>query len=176
MNKYQSFEKADNPIPEKHLTWPLYGTGIEFLGKNGKPVEKQIPAYSEDELLMRVDAVSMCYTDVKEITQGENHPRLTGRNLKEDPIIPGHELSMTVVGVGKNLSKNYKVGDRFTMQPDVWVDGKSIPFCFGMDGGYRQYAKIGKEILEGDAGNYLIPITKDNALCSCGHYRTMGMC
>ncbi|MCD6356432.1 MAG: hypothetical protein J7L66_04010, partial [Anaerolineaceae bacterium] len=44
---------------------------------------------------------------------------------------------------------------------DVWVNGKSVPFCFGMDGGYRQYAKIGRNILEGDAGNYLIPIPKE---------------
>jgi L-sorbose 1-phosphate reductase len=161
VTKYQSFVKANNPIPEQQFTWPLYGTGVKFLGKDGKPVERAVPEYSGDELLMRVDAVSMCYTDVKGITQGQNHPRLTGRNLMKDPIIPGHELSMTVVGVGKNLSDDYKVGDRYTLQPDVWVDGKNIQFCFEMYGGYRQYAKIGKEILYGDAGNYLIPITAD---------------
>ena len=161
MNVFESYTQGINPIPKNHLAWPLYGNGVSSLGKNGKPVERPVPDFADDELLMRVDAVSMCFTDVKEISQGESHPRLTGRDLMKDPIVPGHELSMTVIGVGKNLSEKYRIGDRYTMQPDVWVDGKSIPFCFGMDGGYRQYARIGKEILDGDAGNYLIPVTKD---------------
>ena len=161
MKKHKIFTAANYTIPEEHFAWPLYGSGVDELGKDGVPVERPVPAFSSDELLMRIDAVSLCYTDVKEIKQGPNHPRLTGRDLRTTPIVPGHEVSMTVVGVGSNLSDQYKVSDRYTMQPDVWVDGKSIPFCFGMDGGYRQYAKIGKEILEGDAGNYLIPIPDD---------------
>jgi threonine dehydrogenase-like Zn-dependent dehydrogenase len=161
LKKYKIFTVANGTIPEKHFAWPLYGGGVNELGKDGAPVERPVPAFSSDELLMRIDAVSLCYTDVKEIKQGPNHPRLTGRDLKADPIVPGHEVSMTVVGIGDNLSDQYKIGDRYTIQPDVWVDGKSIPFCFGMDGGYRQYTKIGKEILEGDAGNYLIPVPDD---------------
>lgn len=156
--KFDAYKKGDMNIPSMQETWPLYGTGLDNLGKNGKPVPAPVPAFSESELLMRIDAVSLCYTDVKEIDQGQSHPRLTDRDLKIDPIIPGHEISMTVVGVGEKIRDKYHVGARFTLQPDVWVNGKSIPFCFGMDGGYRQYAKIGMEILEGDAGNYLIPI------------------
>jgi threonine dehydrogenase-like Zn-dependent dehydrogenase len=161
MSKLKEYKQAVKNIPETQLTWPLFGSGVEKLGKSGKPVEGEVPVYNSNELLMRIDAVSLCYTDVKEIKQGPNHPRLTGRDLKNDPIIPGHEVCMTVVGVGNDLASQYKNGDRYTLQPDVWVDGKSIPFCFGMDGGYRQYARIGKEILAGDAGNYLIPIPDD---------------
>jgi threonine dehydrogenase-like Zn-dependent dehydrogenase len=159
--QFQKYYEGRDEIGNEQMTWPLYGAGLENLGIAGQPVKKEIPQYTDDELLMRIDAVSLCYTDVKEIDAGETHPRLTGRNLKENPIIPGHELSFTVVGVGKDLQNDYKIGERFTIQPDVWVDGKSIPFCFGMDGGYRQYAKVGKEILHGDAGNYLIPIPED---------------
>ena len=158
MSPFQSYIEMKKVIPVEHLAWPLYGPGLDSLGRDGKPVKRPVPGFSDDELLMRIDAVSLCYTDVKEINQGPNHPRLTGRDMEKDPIVPGHEISMTVAGVGKNLKGEYQVGDRFTLQPDVWVDGQSIPFCFGMDGGYRQYAKIGSEILTGDAGNYLIPI------------------
>ncbi len=161
LNRYQKYFNAQGGYKTKQWTWPLFGAGLENLGRDGKPVLGDVPGFSDDELLMRIDAVSLCYTDVKEIDSGDAHPRLTGRNLKENPIIPGHEISFTVVGVGKNLKDEYKLGERFTLQPDVWVDGKSIPFCFGMDGGYRQYARIGKEILNGDAGNYLIPIPQD---------------
>ncbi|MCD6356457.1 MAG: alcohol dehydrogenase catalytic domain-containing protein, partial [Anaerolineaceae bacterium] len=121
MRKFNKYVTADGEIPEKHLTWPLFGAGVDALGVDGKPFVRPVPSFSSDELLMRIDAVSLCYTDVKEINQGPNHPRLTGRDLKNKPIIPGHEVSMTVVGIGENLLKNYSIGDRFTIQPDVWV-------------------------------------------------------
>ncbi len=144
--------------PDQNLGWPLYGSGVDSLGKEGKPVSLDLPCINDGELLMRIDAVSLCYTDLKEIDQGPSHPRLTGRDLASNPIVPGHEVCMTVLKAGETLKDEYQAGQRFTLQPDVWVDGKSIPFCFGMDGGYRQYAVIGKDILSGDAGNYLIPI------------------
>ena len=161
LENFEKYHAGKKPQHTEQLAWPLYGTGLDKLGKNGKPVTRTIPTYAEDELLMRIDAVSLCYTDVKEIDAGQTHPRLTYRTLEKDPIVPGHEISFTVVGVGDDLKDEYKVGGRYTLQPDVWVDGKSVPFCFGMDGGYRQYARIGKEILHGDAGSYLIPVPED---------------
>jgi hypothetical protein len=65
---------------------------------------------------------------------------------------------MTVVQVGEDLSAEYHIGERYTMQPNLWIDGKSMPFCFAYDGGLRQYTLVGDEILNGDEGNYLIPI------------------
>jgi L-sorbose 1-phosphate reductase len=156
--RIQQYQTANTALPKLQYTWPLYGSGIEKLGKNGNAVQAPVPAYGANELLMRIDAISLCFTDLKEIDQGENHPRLKERDLQTNPIIPGHELSMTVVGVGAQLSQQYKVGDRYTIQPDVWVDGESVPFCFGMDGAYRQYAVMDQRILAGDAGNYLIPV------------------
>ena len=148
-------------LPETNLGWPLFGDGIDNLGKDGKPVARKFPDYSADELIMRIDAVSLCFSDLKEIEKGRKHPRFTGRDLATDPVVPGHEVSFTVAAVGKNLEKKYKVGDRFTLEPDVWFEGKSIPFCFVLDGGYEQYVKIDYRILAGDAGNYLIPIPDD---------------
>ena len=149
---------AQKPLPQAQYTWPLFGSGLDQLGKGGRAVEASLPHFEDDQLLMRIDAISLCFTDLKEIDQGENHPRLKDRDLQTNPIIPGHELSMTVVGVGSKLLDQYSIGQRFTIQPDVWVNGQSIPFCFGMDGAYRQYAMIDQRILAGDAGNYLIPI------------------
>lgn len=161
VEKLRKYQKACESLPDYQYAWPLYGTGLDYLGKNGAPVEREIPSHRDDELLMRIDAVSMCFTDVKEIIQGENHPRLTYRDLPNDPIVPGHEFSMTVMRVGAKLVGQYEIGQRFTMQPDVWVNGQSVPFCFGMDGAYRQYAVIDQRVLNGDAGNYLIPIPSD---------------
>jgi threonine dehydrogenase-like Zn-dependent dehydrogenase len=160
-SKLKRYRGVLDPLPEAHLAWPLYGAVLDNLGRHGDSVQRALPAFGPDELLVRHDAVSLCYTDVKEINLGPKHPRLVGRDLACDPIVPGHEASMTVVAVGENLRSEYSVGDRFVIQPDVWYQGRSVPYSFGMDGAYRQYAAIGKEILHGDAGNYLIPVPDD---------------
>ncbi len=67
-NALQQYQNVENPIPESQYAWPLYGAGIEKLGLDGKPVKREIPEITADELLMRIDAVSLCYTDVKEIS------------------------------------------------------------------------------------------------------------
>jgi threonine dehydrogenase-like Zn-dependent dehydrogenase len=158
-SKLERYRHVLDPIPPTHLAWPLYGKGLDSLGRHGCPVQRPVPGYRSDELLVRHDAVGFCYTDVKEITLGSEHPRLAGRDLASKPIVPGHEASITVVAVGDDLREEYQKGDRFVIQPDVWYEGKSIPYSFGMDGAFRQYAAIGKEILHGDAGNYLIPVS-----------------
>ena len=145
----------------RNLSWPLHGSGIEKLGKGGKPVQYDLRELGDDELLVRHDAVSLCYTDVKEVRFGETHPRLIGRNLEEHPIVPGHEVCFTVMEVGAGLENRFHPGEHYALQPDVWYQGKSVPFSFGMDGAYRQFGIIGKEILESDEGCLLLPIPDD---------------
>jgi len=154
--KYIKYASGSGVLPEKNRAWPLYGSGLECLGKGGKPLEQPLREPAPGEILIRHDAVGLCFTDAKEIKFGDQHPRLTGRGLAKNPIIPGHEASMTVVAVGNALKAQYKIGDRFVIQPDVWYKGKSIPYSFGMDGAYRQYGILGDEVLNGDEGCYLI--------------------
>jgi D-arabinose 1-dehydrogenase-like Zn-dependent alcohol dehydrogenase len=46
--------------------------------------------------------VVVCFSDIKVINAGEEHPRIF-KDMKQDPVVLGHEVSMTVVGVGENL-------------------------------------------------------------------------
>lgn len=161
MNKYRAYSLTISDIPENYLAWPLFGAGLNSLGKDGKPIARTMPIIKTDELLMRIDACSLCYTDVKAVKLGPQHPRFIEKDLAKNPVVPGHELTMTVVKVGNALADQYHVGERYTMQPNLWINGKSMPFCFEYDGGLRQYTLIGDEILHGDEGNYLIHITND---------------
>lgn len=145
-------------IPEKMLAWPLFGAGMEKLGKNDQPCTVVVPEISEDELLVKIDAIGLCFSDVKLIRAGEEHPRVISKNLSEDPVIPGHEAVMTVVKTGKNVAGKFKVGQRFIIQADIYVKGKGFAYGYAIDGGMAQYSKIDQRVLNGDEGCYLIPL------------------
>ena len=154
----QRYKRAGGPRPKTMLAWPLYGAGFENLGRDGQPVEMPLPQYGSDELLVRHDACGLCFSDIKIIRVGGDHPRLYGRNLAREPIVQGHEVSLTVVGVGENLRDRFQVGDRFVVQADIYYQGKNLAYGYMFLGGLAQYAVVGKEILEGDEGCYLIPV------------------
>jgi D-arabinose 1-dehydrogenase-like Zn-dependent alcohol dehydrogenase len=156
-DKLSDYRRADTPPSERNRLWPLYGAGFDNLGRDGQPIEVETPAFGPDELLVRHDAVGLCFSDIKIIRLGEEHPRIY-RNMKENPVVQGHEVSMTVVGVGENLRDKYAVGDRFIIQADIYFDGVNLAYGYEIQGGLSQYNVIDQRVLNGDDGNYLIPV------------------
>ncbi|HET6384132.1 MAG TPA: alcohol dehydrogenase catalytic domain-containing protein [Armatimonadota bacterium] len=154
----QQYRKAEDPIPSRMTAWQVYGAGMENVGREGKPEEIGVPEPGPDELLVRIDANGLCFSDIKIIKLGEEHPRLKGRDLRRQPIILGHETAMTVVKVGANIRDAYHVGDRFIIQADVLYKGQGMAFGYLLPGGLEQYCLIGREIIEGDEGCYLLPV------------------
>jgi len=157
----QRYKRAGGPRPKTMLAWHLYGAGFENLGRGGRPIEVPMPQYGPDELLVRHDACGLCFSDIKIIRVGGDHPRLYGRDLAREPIVQGHEVSLTVMGVGENLRGRFQVGDRFVVQADIYYQGKNLAYGYMFVGGLAQYAVVGKEILEGDEGCYLIPVDEE---------------
>ncbi len=156
-DRLDQYRRADTPLPKTNRLWPLYGAGFENLGRAGLPIETPLPQYGPDELLVRHDACGLCFSDIKVIQQGERHPRIY-RNMREEPVVLGHEVSMTVVGVGENLRGQYNVGDRFIVQADIYVNGVNLAYGYMIQGGLSEYAVIDRRVLAGDDGNYLIPV------------------
>jgi L-sorbose 1-phosphate reductase len=156
--KLKEYQQADAPLPSVNHVWPLYGAGLENLGDDGQPIERPMPAYGPDQLLVRHDACGLCFSDIKVIRLGQEHPRIYREDLRQDPITLGHEVSMTVVGVGENLRDQYHVGDRFIIQADIFVQGTGYAYGYEIQGGLSEYNVIDQRILNGDDGNYLIPV------------------
>jgi D-arabinose 1-dehydrogenase-like Zn-dependent alcohol dehydrogenase len=156
-DKLADYRQAIASPPEHSRLWPLYGAGFENLGRDGQPIEVSLPPYGPDELLVRHDACGLCFSDIKVINLGDKHPRIF-RDIKEDPVVLGHEVTLTVVGVGRNLRSQYRVGDRFIIQADIYVQGVNLAYGYMIQGGLSQYAVIDQRILNGDDGNYLIPV------------------
>jgi threonine dehydrogenase-like Zn-dependent dehydrogenase len=156
-DKFEEFQRAATVLPEQNLLWPLYGAGFENLGQEGRPIAVPMPTYGPDELLVRHDAVGLCFSDIKVIRQGEAHPRIY-RDMRANPVTLGHEVTMTVVGVGENLRDQYRPGDRFIIQADVFVDGIGYAYGYEIQGGLSRYGVIDQRVLNGDGGNYLLPV------------------
>ena len=178
-NKFETYHKGPPPDKKVNRIWPLYGAGLENLGKDGNPIEVLTPTFGPNELLVRHDACGLCFSDIKVIKQGESHPRIY-RKMKENPVTLGHEVSMTVVGVGENLKKQYHPGDRFILQADIYVNGISYAYGYELQGGLSEYNVIDQRILNGDHGNYLIPINlkqvmRKQLLLNPGHVSLLPM-
>jgi NAD(P)-dependent dehydrogenase (short-subunit alcohol dehydrogenase family)/threonine dehydrogenase-like Zn-dependent dehydrogenase len=154
----ERFRKGEDPLPTTNLGWPIYAAGLENVGRNREPVAMPMPVIGPDELLARIDAVGLCFSDIKLIKAGPEHPRIRGRDLAKEPAIGGHETSITIVGVGENLRDKYRVGERFIVQADIYYKGKNIAFGYMLPGALEQFTVIGKEMLEGDEGVYLLPV------------------
>jgi threonine dehydrogenase-like Zn-dependent dehydrogenase len=161
-NSLDLYRSAAAPLPATYKLWPLYGAGLENLGKDGQPIEVPMPVYGPDELLIRHDACGLCFSDTKVIAQGQNHPRIY-RDMKTEPVVLGHEVSMTIVGVGANLRGQYAVGERLTLETDIIVKGKTLAYGYMFQGGLSQYSLIGPEIYASDIGNNLIKVRPETS-------------
>lgn len=72
--------------------------------------EVALPEIDDDSVLMKVEAVGICGSDIRIYHHGNNRVQL--------PQILGHEASGRVIAVGANVSK-FKVGDRISLGADV---------------------------------------------------------
>jgi D-arabinose 1-dehydrogenase-like Zn-dependent alcohol dehydrogenase len=162
-DKILLYRCADTPVPEKQHLWPLYGAGFENLGQGGAPIEVPVPEIGPDELLIRHDAVGLCFSDIKVIKLGQDHPRIY-RQMKSDPVVLGHEVTITVVKVGENLRDQYRPGDRFIIQAEIYVGGIGYAYGYEIQGGLSQYNRLDARVLAGDDGNYLIPVRPTTGL------------
>lgn len=155
---FDIYRSPGAPIPKETLAWNMYGPGVERIGREGRPERFQVPAPGDDELLVRVDAVSLCYSDVKLIQQGGRHPKLYNRNLEHEPTRLGHEAALTVMEVGASLRDRYRRGQRLAVQPDIYQDGRSTAYGYTIPGGLIQFHLIGPEVLDADHGAYVLPV------------------
>jgi threonine dehydrogenase-like Zn-dependent dehydrogenase len=145
-------------LPREILSWQLKGTGLDNFGTKGRPDTVPFPSYTEDNLIVRIDACGLCFSDIKLISAGTAHPRIEGRDLAKNPTVPGHEVAMTVVGVGDTWKGKFSLGSRFIIQADIFYKGKGTAFGYAIPGGLSQYVVIGAEVLQGDEGCYLLPV------------------
>src|ERR1700754_3475617 len=122
-------------LPDRHRVWRLTRPGLSDLGP---PASAPLPRPGPAEVLVRHDAVGICFSDVKVARLGLDHPR-----IRRFPIVPGHEVTLTVAAVGDGLRDAYAPGDRFIVQADMTVGGVRRAYGHDLPGGLAQYAVLG---------------------------------
>ena len=155
---YERYRAVDYRLPETYLSWDLFGAGLENLGRDGRAVELPLHEPRDDEVLLRVDALGLCFSDTKLIWAGPEHPRIRGRDLARDPTVPGHEAALTVVKVGSDWKNKFSVGQRFIIQADIKIGGEQKAFGYVQRGAMAQFAYVGPWVLDGDGVCYLLPM------------------
>ena len=158
-SKYETYRAPDPPVPAETWAWNMYGAGVENIGRFGQPEQFPLPEPGPDQLLVRVDAVGMCFSDVKLIKQGGQHPKLYNRNLAQNPTRLGHEAAMTIIKVGENLQNSYTPGQRLAVQPDIYdAEGKSTAYGYTIPGGLTQYHLVGPEVLNVEGESFVLTV------------------
>jgi threonine dehydrogenase-like Zn-dependent dehydrogenase len=98
----------DFPIPDTMKAWVL-----------GKPdeltlSEKPVPVPKKAEVLVRIDAVAICATDLEIISHGPP-AMIQGGDPFNKNFTPGHEYMGTVVALGPGVDE-HKIGERVTVE------------------------------------------------------------
>ncbi len=111
--------------------------------------EFELPPIKEDEILARIVSDSLCMSSFKVAEQGAAHKRVPD-DVAENPIIIGHEFCGVIEEVGSKWAKDFKKGDKFSIQPAINYKGSlaapgySYPYC----GGDATYVIIPNEVME----------------------------
>ncbi|MGA3399792.1 MAG: zinc-binding dehydrogenase [Acetobacteraceae bacterium] len=96
------------PLPDRMRAWVLDDPGQLSL------VEKPVPMPGRAEVLVRIDAVAICATDLEIIAHGPP-AMIRGGDPFNKNFTPGHEYMGTVAALGPGVDE-YRIGQRVTVE------------------------------------------------------------
>jgi threonine dehydrogenase-like Zn-dependent dehydrogenase len=164
-------------LPQTHAAIQLVGPGQVVLNPT-----KPTPRPNPHQLVVKVEAVGLCFSDMKLLKQFSEHARKTPilRGIdsaileeipsyvpRDKPTVPGHEVTCRVVAVGDQV-KHYKVGERYIVQADYRVLktlNSNASFGYAFEGGLQEYVLLDERII-GDPqakDGYMILADEENS-------------
>lgn len=109
----------------------------------------ELPEIKDDEILASVVTNSLCMSTYKAAKLGSKHRRVP-ENINTNPIITGHEFSGLILKVGKKWAHQFKVGDKYSIQPALNYKGSpySPGYSYEFFGGNTTACVIPNEVME----------------------------
>ncbi len=148
--KLTKYRELAYSVPDTTLVWQLSGAGFENLALARIPRPKPGP----EDVAFRVDTNSICFSDIKVIKAGGEHPRLAGYDIQRDKVVLGHEISITIIEKGPQALPHINVKGRYIVQADLFKYNTAVGYAVW--GGMIQYGVFDRRVQE-----YLIPIEAD---------------
>jgi threonine dehydrogenase-like Zn-dependent dehydrogenase len=128
------------------------------------------------QILCRVEAVGLCFSDLKLLKQFSGHIRKSeivsgiDREILEQipsyvpgdaPAVPGHEAVVRIAAVGPGAEK-FKPGQRYLVQTDYrWLRtaGSNGAFGYNFEGALQEYVLMDERVITSPQGDsMLIPV------------------
>ncbi len=128
----------------------MIAKAVRLHGKDKIQLDSlNLPEPGNEELLVKVVSDSICMSSYKAMCEGENHKRVPTR-LEENPIILGHEFCGEILEVGKKWKDQFKIGQKFSIQPIINYKGnpEAPGYSYPFIGGAATYGIVPKEVLE----------------------------
>ena len=143
----------DFPVPEKMKAWVL-GNPNEL-----KLTEKPVPVPKKAEVLVRIDAVAICATDLEIIEFGSPALFQGGKPFNKN-FTPGHEYMGTVVALGPGVDE-LPIGQRVTVE--IHAGCGQCKRC--REGMYTSCHNYGLNYGDVDKGHRANGFTTDGGFC-----------
>ncbi|HXD43750.1 MAG TPA: zinc-binding dehydrogenase [Pseudolabrys sp.] len=141
------------PIPDRMRAWVLGNPGeLNF-------VEKTVPVPKRAEVLVRIDAVAICATDLDVIYHGPPAMIEGGAPFNKN-FTPGHEYMGTVVALGPGVDE-YRIGTRVSVE--IHAGCGQCKRC--REGMYTSCHNYGLNYGDVDKGHRANGFTTDGGFC-----------
>ena len=144
---------TDYPIPDTMKAWVLGNPGELLLR------DKTVPVPKKAEVLVRIDAVAICATDLEIIYYGP--PALIAGGMPHNKnFTPGHEYMGTVVALGPGVDE-HTIGQRVTVE--IHAGCSQCKRC--REGMYTACLNYGLNYGDVDKGHRANGFTTDGGFC-----------
>jgi threonine dehydrogenase-like Zn-dependent dehydrogenase len=156
---------------------PLTQSAVQLVGADELILNtsKEIVEPVSDQILCRVEAVGLCFSDLKLLKQFSSHARkgpvisgieqsvldeISSYVPSESPAVPGHESVVRVVAVGSGVD-NIIEGGRYLVQTDYrWLrtSESNASFGYNFEGALQEYVLMDQRVITSPSGrSMLIP-------------------
>ncbi len=161
-------------------TLPRVQRAVELVGPGELRVNAEKPVHppGPHQVLCRVEAVGLCFSDLKLVKQFADHPRksavIAGIDRQvlegipsyvpgERPTVPGHEAAVRIAAVGNEVT-SFQPGDRYLVQTDYrWLPTTDANAAFGynFEGALQEYVLMDERVITSpEKESMLIPASE----------------